>query len=73
MAFCGASADDELVLELATQPVWLSAVSAAEAALTKNGATMRRPATVIAAMKTRAARRATPGGDAWMGTEPSWC
>ena len=58
MAFCGASAEDELVLELATQPVSLSCVVAAEAAERNAGTASTMPQTVSAATISRNARRA---------------
>src|ERR1700689_999724 len=57
IAFCGASPEDELVFDVATQPVWLRGVSV------DAGTARTMPPRVTAATMSRRARRAARGGD----------
>ena len=72
IAFWGASPADELVFDVATQPVWLSGVSVAAEAAERNAGTARtRPPRVTAATMSRRARRAARGGeDVWVMQAP---
>src|ERR1700679_3424011 len=64
IAFCGASPEDGLVFDVATQPAWLSGVSVpAEAADRSAGTARTRPPRATAATMSRTARRVTRGGE----------